>query len=149
MKVRLDIPMRGLSGKTGRMIYYYDRRSGLTLARSSFTFKNHPQHPGFRQVQKQIYSIEPSQGYIYNLKDYISNYNFLPGNELQQIRTWTNLYNRIMYALQKALPGQVDLASITRQQIYDQDLPCKSVKTAVEAGLIPALEGYERWSNLI
>lgn len=149
MKVKLEIPVRGLSGNTGGMIYYYDRRSGLTLGRRKFTFKNHPQHPGFRQIQKQIYAIKPSQGYIYNLKDYIYSYNFMPGNELQMMRTWTNLFNRIMYNLAKTLPAQVDLATITRQQIYDQSLPCITVKTAVEAGLIPAVDGYERYDKQI
>ena len=31
--------------------------------------------------------------------------------------------------------------------IQSQDIPCRSVKTAVEAGLLMEVEGYERLEN--
>jgi hypothetical protein len=39
---------------------------------------------------------------------------------------------------------EVDLRTISRETIYQNDLPCKSVKQAVEAGLLPVVKGYER-----
>jgi hypothetical protein len=149
MKVKYRYQLRGYSGNTDDMIYYFDKKSGVTLARRKFTFRDHPEHPGFRSAQKQIYAIQPSREYVYNLTDYISAYNYLPENELKPMRTWTNLYNKLMFALQKAVPETVDLKTITRQQIYEQNLPCKTLKDAIDYGLLPQVDGYERWDKQI
>jgi hypothetical protein len=149
MKVKYKQMFKGYSGKADGMIYYFDGKSGTALARRSFTFKDHPGQPAFRSAQSQIYTIQPSQFYINNLKDYLYAYNNLPGNETQPLRTWTNVYNKLMFAMQKALPETVDLANITREQIYAQNLPCKTVKAAVEAGLLPVVKNYEAMTNEI
>jgi hypothetical protein len=149
MKVDYKLGMKGYSGHVDGMIYYYDKRSGVTLGRKMFKFKNHPGQPGFRSAQQQIYTIEPAQFYTYNLRDYIAEYNNLPGNELKQMRTWTNVYNKLMFAMQKAMPETVDLATITREQIYEQNLPCKTLKDAIDAGLLPKVKGYEGWTQSI
>ena len=149
MKVKYNQRFKGYSGKADGMIYYIDGKSGVELARKAFTFKDHPGQPNFRSAQKQIYTVEPSRFYIQNLKDYLHTYNNLPGNETKQLRTWTNVYNRLMFAMQKAMPETVDLKTITRQQIYDQDLPCKTVKAAVEAGLLPIVKNYKAMTNEI
>jgi len=44
---------------------------------------------------------------------------------------------------------EIDLKTITRQQIYQENLPCISVKNAVEAGILPPVKGYERMTALI
>jgi len=35
--------------------------------------------------------------------------------------------------------------TITREQIFSQNLPCKTLKDAIDAGLLPRVNGYERW----
>ncbi len=149
MKVKYRNQVHGLTGNNDGLIYYIDRKSGVTLARKKFTLKNHPEHPGFRNVQKQIYAVQPSREYIYNLTDYIYDYNYLPGNELKHLRTWTNLYNKLMFAMLQAMPETVDLKTITREQIYSQNLPCKTLRDAIDAGLLPKVDGYERWDKPI
>ncbi len=149
MKVRNRKVMEGYSGTLDGMIYYVDRRTGATLARRTFTFKKHPGQPPFRKAQKQIYAINPSDGYKRNLTDYIIAFNKLPENEDRKMSAWTNAYNKIMYGMQKALPGKVDLKTITRAQIYSQNLPCRTVKAAVDAGLLPKVRGYQRWAEQI
>jgi len=52
----------------------------------------------------------------------------------------------MMFALQKANPETVNLASITREQIAEQNLPCCTLAQAIQAGLLPAVRGYERYS---
>ncbi|MDI3504486.1 MAG: hypothetical protein PWP64_1422, partial [Candidatus Cloacimonadota bacterium] len=39
--------------------------------------------------------------------------------------------------------AQVDLKTITKAQIIEQDLPCRSVKRAVEDGLLLEIPGYQ------
>jgi hypothetical protein len=149
MKVKYKHLLQGYSGNIDGLIYYTNRKTGVTLARKEFTFKNHPGQPGFRNAQKQIYAIAPSRDYQLNLKDYIVYYNDLEENQLKQLTTWSNVYNKLMYALQKAMPETVDLKTITRQQIYDQNLPCKTLKNAIDFGLLPKVDSYERWDKLI
>jgi len=73
----------------------------------------------------------------------------MPENELKPMRTWTNVYNKLMFAMQKAMPETVDLKTITREQIYEQNLPCKTLKAAIEFGLLPAVKDYEYWDKPI
>jgi hypothetical protein len=63
--------------------------------------------------------------------------------------SWNNAWLKLMFALQKAMPETVDLKTITREQIYEQNLPCKTVKDAIEAGLLPVMPEYQRWDKLI
>jgi len=39
----------------------------------------------------------------------------------------------------------LDLVILTRADIYAQALPCITAKAAVEAGLLSAVNGYERF----
>lgn len=137
------------TGKLDDLIYYRRRPGGKIYVRKQFTFKNHPGQPAFASAQKAIYALKPSAGYKQNLKDYLLLYNQLPENEGKTVDTWTNLYNKLMFAMQKALPGQVDLSNITRDQINEQNLPCATVKDAVEAGLLPTVKDYERFNKPI
>lgn len=135
------------TGTLNGLIYYRRRPGGKIYVRKQFKFKNHPGQPGFAGAQKAIYALNPSSGYIQNLKDYLLLYNQLPGFKDKPAQSWTNLYNKLMFALQKALPGQVVLKNITREQIAAHNLPCVSVKAAVEAGLLPAVRDYEKFNR--
>jgi hypothetical protein len=149
MKVKFKNMLHGYVGKADEMIYYMDGRTGNIYARKTFKFKNHPSHGTFRTAQKQIYLIKPSSEYQYNLKDYCLSYNKLPENKDKPLFTWCQVYNKLMWAMQKALPGQVDLKTITKEQINSQNLPCKTLKAAIEADLLPAVEGFQRWNSQI
>lgn len=61
------------------------------------------------------------------------------------LRAWTCLYTKLMYLVEKAYP-EVDFSTITRGYIYANDLPCISIKKAVEAGLLKTVKG---WENLV
>lgn len=149
MKVTFKNMLHGYTGKADDMIFYMDKRTGKMYARKSFKFKKHPGQPPFRKAQQQIYAINPSQNYKYDLHDYCLSYNELPENKENPIFTWAQMYNKLMWAMQKKMPESVDLKTITREQIIAQNLPCKSVKATVEAGLLPVVEGYERWDKTI
>lgn len=149
MKVTFKNMLHGYVGKADNMIYYLNRRTGKVYARRSFTFKKHSGHAPFRTAQKQIYAIKPSKEYKYNLYDYCLSYNELPENQDSPVFSWCHVYNKLMWAMQKALPEQVDLKTITRNQIMDQNLPCKTLLDAIEFGLLPVVEGYKRFNSVI
>jgi hypothetical protein len=55
---------------------------------------------------------------------------------------------KLMFSMAKTIP-EIDLSTITKQEIYDFELPCLSVNRAVDAGLLPEVKGYKRFNNLI
>ena len=137
------------TGKLNDLIYYRLRPGGKIYVRKQFKFKDHPAQPGFASAQKAIYALNPSAGYKRDLQDYLALYNNLAQNKDNPLQSWTNLYNKLMNAMQRALPGQVELKNITREQIFAQNLPCRTVKDAVDAGLLPSVRDYEQFRELI
>jgi len=57
--------------------------------------------------------------------------------------SWVNLYMTLMSRLAKAYPA-IDLKTLTRNDIIANDLPCKSVSAAVQAGLLSPVPGWEK-----
>jgi hypothetical protein len=149
MKPHFKHTIHGFTGKLDGLIYYVDKYTGQILARKSFTFKNHPGQKPFKSAQKQIYTLAPSQTYKYDLKDYCLYYNNLSQNLVRPLFTWCHVYNKLMWAMQKAIPGNVDLKTITREQIFKENLPCITLRAAIDAGLLPMVQGYERWEAKI
>ena len=135
------------TGSVDDMIYYRHKANGKIYARKSFTFKDHSGQAPFASAQKAIYALQPSQAYKQNLCDYLIGYNKLKINTGREAITWTNLYNKLMFAMQKKLG--IPLTEITRAQIAEQNLPCQSVKAAVEAGLLPKVPDYQRFNKQI
>jgi hypothetical protein len=135
------------TGKLDGLIYYCRRSNGKLYVRRKWKFENHPGQAQFASAQRAIFALQPSEVYKRDLKDYLLRYNLLPENEGKQAQYWGNLYVKLMFALQKTYPETVDLANITREQIVSQNLPCRSIKAAVEAGLLPVVKGYERFVN--
>jgi hypothetical protein len=137
------------TGKLDGLIYYRSRRNGKLYVRKQFKFKNHPRHADFTSAQKAIYAIKPSEGYKRDLKDYLLQYNKLPESDCKNYQAWTNVYAKLMFGMQKAMQDTVDLRTITRTQMEQLNLPCITVKAAVEAGLLPLVRGYERFVRTI
>ena len=135
------------SGSLDGMIYYRDRMSGKLYARKQFTFKDHPGQAPFASAQKAIYALNPSRGFKQNLTDYMIGYNALKESQGREVMSWANLYNKMMFAMQKKLG--IALKDINREMISSQNLPCSSVKAAVEAGLLPVVKDYERFNKPI
>lgn len=132
------------TGKLDGLIYYRSKQNGKLYVRKQWSFRDHPEHPRFRNNQRAIFALQPSAAYIQDLRDYLMQYNTRAKNN--SAHAWSNLYARLMYAMQKAMPDTVNLATLTREQIVQQNLPCRTVKTSVENGLLPLVNGYERYN---
>ena len=57
--------------------------------------------------------------------------------------TWPNVYMKVMRALKKNHP-EIDFKTLTREDVIERDLPCKTVATAVDAGYLEKVPGYEK-----
>jgi len=142
MKVLFKNLIQGYTGKADDCVIYYNRKLNCVIVREKPIYRNHPAHAPFKAVMKNLKKINPCLAYRKDAIGYIELYNKLPANKYRQLVSWSNLFQKIMWMMQRILP-EVDLATLTREQIYTEELPCISIKQAVDAGLIPKVKGYE------
>jgi hypothetical protein len=148
MKVKFKHMMNGYTGIADDSVIYYMQRINRCVVRKRPRKHDNPSQSGWRNTMRNIFKIHPSAGYKADLMAYLEGYQKLKHPVGDACTTWSNLYMKLLFAMQKQTPG-IELATITRQQIYDQNLPCISVKAAVEAGLLPVVKDYESFDKLI
>ena len=141
MKATVRQGIKGFSGKLDGAVYYYHPRLQRTLMRRAPKMPIQPQNIEYGDISRQIKAIQPSEGYRNDFRMYL--------NELRErddsvrLPSWYSLYVKMLWAMQAKYPQQVNLKTITKAQIREQELPCRSVKCAVEAGLLPEVPGYQ------
>jgi len=145
MKVTLKHRLRSYQGECDDLVYYYNRRTGTTLARRyvkpRYSSANHKLGQGARHLR----ALNPSPLYLQDLKLYIELHNSLRDPEDGLLNNRWALYTKVMYAQAKALG--LSVTQLTPELIQAQQSPCRCVKTAVEAGFLEVVEGYERLTN--
>jgi len=148
MKVHFKRGICGLSGKKDGEVYYYNHALQQTIMRHYTKPDHNPGADWFKNVMANLKLINPSAGYKQNLRDYAILYNQLSANRDKPDANWSNLYMKMLFAMAKANPD-IDLTTLSRQQIYDDNLPCITVKAAIEAELLPNVRDSERLTELI
>ncbi|MDD4309560.1 MAG: hypothetical protein PHO32_04210 [Candidatus Cloacimonetes bacterium] len=144
MKVSFQYGLAGYTGKAQGLVYYFDRRAGRVYARRNTYPRLTQENERVGSITKNLLALQPTAEYKENLSLYLMKYNSLAKNYAKPLRSWVNLFLKLMYAMAKADPG-INLRTISRTYIYDHDLPCISVKKAVEAGLLPEVYDYQRY----
>ena len=148
MKVNFQYGLAGYTGKADGLVFCYDRSSGIVYARKRVYPRLTAENARIGNISHNIFALKPAEEYKDDLRLYLMRYNGLRENSPKHLRSWVNLYHRIMANMAKMNP-EIDLKTITRQQIYQENLSCISVKNAVEAGILPPVKGYERMTALI
>lgn len=143
MKAQFDYGFKGMSGKRDESIFYYHPGCKVCLVRALPKFEPNERTEMLKNVMANLKNLNPSLGYKQDFKDYLIRYNDLKENRGNQAITWSNLFVKMLYKMAKDNP-EIDLLTLSREQIETQNLPCKTVKAAIEAGLLPVVTGYER-----
>ncbi len=149
MKVNLMKPFGAFSGKLDELVYYVDKFTGKGYARDYVVPKHSEQNTIIGNTTRHLsqYYKDLSPDYLCDLRNYADRLNvMLMGHGTRLNGPSMNM--KLMYMLKKALPG-IDLQTITPQEVFDNDLPVKTIKEAVETGLIPMVPRYEEFSHLI
>jgi len=134
MKAHVKAGINGFSGKLEGAIYYYHPGLKRTLMRRVPKMPIQPQNNDYRDISRQIKAINPSEGYRHDFRMYFIE--LRERDETVRLPSWYSLYIKMMWAMQAKYPEQVNLKTITREQIVELQLPCRSVKTAVEEELV-------------
>ena len=146
MKIRTRHKVLKPKSKQDGLVYCSYRNGELIIARRYVYPKLSEQNSSFAARNKNLFQLKPSDGYKANCRAYLRGYiNTAPGQE-KPILSWNNLYVKLMSALAKQYPG-INLCTLTREEIFAQQLPCITIKKAVEAGLLPRVKGWNRLSN--
>ncbi len=141
MKVIFKNYLAGYTGTVDGIIFYWDPRLQRIVARSKPKMRALPVHKTFGDTVRNLMAIDVSPGYRADLRSYAERSYGLA--EFKGIRPiWNNLYLKIMHGLKRIDPS-LDLISLTRAEIVSRDLPCRTVKRAVAAGLLPKVRGWE------
>ncbi|HOD17544.1 MAG TPA: hypothetical protein PKJ14_02730 [Candidatus Cloacimonadota bacterium] len=138
----------GLTGRMDDLILYYRRDLEQILAKKYTKPAHNPNADRLKAVMANLKTLQPSAGYIQNFKDYLIRYNNLPASKNKHMVTWNNLWLKVIYAMAKSIPG-LDLMTLSREQIYSENLPCKTLCSAIEAGLLPKVMDFQRYNNPI
>ena len=134
------------SGQCDGLVYYWSKRLDKMIARRYVVPRQSNSNRKLGAISRNLKALELSSGYIEDLKVYVALYNYQPREKC--FVSWRNAFLTLMFAMAKGNSG-VDLLTITREQIASDELPCRSVKSAVEAGLLTPVSGYERLDRLI
>lgn len=141
MRAKFTYGIGSYSGKLDGVVFCHYRREGLVLVRKykypTLTENNHT----LGTTTANLHKITPSEGYKNDLRTYLGRYNTLRENENAYVRSWVNMYLKLMREMAKR-DNTIDLLTLTREEIYTRDLPCISIKRAVEAGLLPVVYDY-------
>jgi len=145
MKVLFKNMIQAYTGKCDGLVYYYNRRLNRMCVREYVKPRATAQHSQFAAISSNLKALNLSAAYKQDLSDYTELYIRRNDNHKLPVSNWYNVFMMLMWALSRKYA--IDLKTITRQQIYDESLPCISVKDAVDAGLLPMVRGYEIFEN--
>ena len=137
MKVMFKNLLKAYSGQVDGLVYYYDPRLQKVICRRHVIPRETAQNRNLSAVSKHLKELEPSEGYISDLKLYAA-----LSRERGMVLNWRNVYLKMMYGLSRE--HGINLLELTRDDIYAQNLPVRSLRLAVEAGLLAPVVGYLR-----
>jgi hypothetical protein len=147
MKVLFKHLIAGYTGKLDDAVIYYNRYLNKVIIRKNVQPRQGPHHARFKAISQNIFALAPSQGYKDDLIRYADALRKQKAHRYDGCIVWNNTYSRIMFALAKKYPETVDLATLTRAQITSDNLPCQTVRMAVEADMISSVAGWQNLTN--
>lgn len=148
MKAKLKVLLPGFTGNMDDVVVYYNSKLNKYIARKEVKPKFTPDHSLTQEMHAFRRRIAVSDEYIDDCREYIRLFNQKFRRQGRAMSTWPNVYMKIMRALKAHYPD-LDFGTLTREEVLDQNLPCKSVAAAVEAGYLEKVPGFEKLdSNL-
>jgi hypothetical protein len=142
MKATFKSYMLGYTGTIDDAVYYYHPIKQICMMRAYVKPRESSANIRMKAIMANLKLIAPAEGYKNDLKHYIIRFNNKQPDKKKLLVSWNNLFVKLMFSMSKAYP-EMDLATLTREQILAEDLPCQSVKKAVEARLLVLVPGYE------
>ena len=128
------------------VVVYYNSKLNKYIARKKVKPKFTPDHSLTQEMHAFRRRISVSDDYIEDCREYIRLFNQRFRRQGRAMSTWPNVYMKNMRALKSQYP-ELDFETLTREEVIERNLPCKTVAAAVEAGYLEKVPGCEKLSN--
>jgi hypothetical protein len=148
MKAKVKLALPGYTGKMDDMVTYYNSKLNCLVARRYVKPAHTPSNEDFTAAVRLAKNLCISAEYIEDCRKYVTLYNQKNRRHNRSLPSWTNVFVKMMLKMKK-LFGEIDLTSLTRQEICENGYPCLTVAQAVETGLLEKVSGYESLINII
>lgn len=142
MKVNLKHSQQDYSGSCDGLVYYRTRHSNQLYARRHVCPRYSSANKALGDSIRHLESLNPSQLFINDLRQYIGLYNSRLWPDEKPLHNWHALLIRLMFAQARII--NIPVTSLSRELIYSQMLPCHTVKSSVDAGLLAVVDGSDR-----
>jgi len=130
------------------VVIYYNSRLNKYIARRKVTPSFVPSNQDMKEIFALARRIRIAAGYKADCTEYIKRFNRINRRHGRALSTWPNVFLKLMRAQQKAMPA-LNYKTLTREQILAQQLPCRNISSAVEAGYLEPIPAYQELENTI
>lgn len=148
MKAKLKVLLPGFAGNMDYVVIYNNARLNKYIARTKVKPKFTPDNFIVKDIHAFRRRIKVSDAYIDDCREYIRLFNQKFRRQGRAMSTWPIVYMKVMRALKKQYP-EIDFINLTREDLAGQDLPCKTITAAVEAGYLEKVPGYDSLARQI
>lgn len=148
MKAKLKVLLPGFTGNMDDVVVYYNSKLNKYIARKKVKPKFTPDHSLTQQMHAFRRRISVSEDYIDDCREYIRLFNQKFRRQGRAMSTWPNVYMKIMRALKAQYP-ELDFGTLTREDVLERNLPCRTVASAVEAGYLEKVPGYQNLGSVL
>lgn len=148
MKAKVKVALPGYAGNMDDMVIYYNSALNCMIARKKVTPKYTPNNQDLKDIFAFSRKIGLSAEFKADCRMYIKAYNGKFRRYNRALSSWPALWLKMMKA-QLVLMPDLQLATASREDILASELPCRSISTAVEAGLLDKVPGVEKLTGTI
>lgn len=145
MKVKFKYGIRTYSGTVDEMTYGSYRDGVVCIGRKYVSQNLTAQNVSMGEKMKNLGTLyrAASSSYKQNLKAYAVQNGRQNVKKDQLVPTAYAIFTKMMFAWEKDSDGAVNLAGVTLEDIQSGNAAVESVATAVEAGYLAPVFGYE------
>ena len=81
-------------------------------------------------------------------REYIRQFNRKNRRQNRAMNTWPNVFMKVIRAIMKSY-SDLDLKTLTREEIIAMNLPCRSIYESINAGYLEKVRDYNKLVNII
>lgn len=148
MKARVKLALPGYTGNMDDMVIYYNSVLNCLIARKKVIPRFTPNNQDVKSAFALAKRIELSDAFLADCRTYIRAYNQKNRRHHRALTSWPAVWMKLIKSMLQAYPG-MDIDQLTREAIISNDLPCRSIAAAVQAGCLEPVHGAEKLTQLI
>ena len=148
MKAKIKMMLPGFSGNMDDVVIYYNSKLNCYVTRRKVKPKKSVSTQKTKDIYKFARRIGLSQAWKDDCRDYIRAYNAFYRRKGLALSSWPSVWMKMMSAQLKENP-HLDLSTLSREDVQQQNLACRNISAAIEAGYLDVVKDNEGYENMI